>query len=110
MLKQRIEAGVLRDNMKVRVRLLERQLSDVERNVEVQRVRPGPCDLDIRRSLAHALQGGGRFERDLGLRRAYEHDQPKMVLIQDGERLRLDALVVDKDVVDAQAHGSSDGP
>lgn len=107
MLKQRIETGVLRDDVKVRTRVLERKLPDIERDMKIERVRSAPRDLDVRRALAHALQGGGGLERDLRLRRADEDDQPKMILVQDRQRLRLDALVVDQDVVDAEAHRAS---
>lgn len=81
--------------MEVRARVLERQLPDIERHMKIKRVRPAPGDLDVRRPLAHAAQGGGGVERDLGLRRADEDEKPEMILMQNRQRLRLNALVVD---------------
>lgn len=87
MLKQRIELGVLRNDVKVRARVLPRQLSDVERDMEILRVRPAPCDFDVRRALAYALQAGGGLERDLGLCRADKHDQAGVILMQNESAL-----------------------
>ena len=107
MLDQRIEPRVLRHDMKEGARIGCRQPPNVEGYVEIERVRPGAADLHVLGTRSESLHGGCEFERQAGLRGANEDRDPEMVGVKRRQLLRLDAFVIDEDVVGA--HGRGDG-
>jgi|GEM_PF-4547000 len=86
--------------MEVSIWLLCRKLTNVERNMKVQRVDAIARDLDIPGAGAKALKRRSGFERDFGLVSANKNKHLEMLLVKKIKRLGLDILVIDEDVID----------
>lgn len=99
MLEQRIEAGILRNDVKVSGRVCRRQLPDIERDVEVEGVLAVAGNPHILAIRSHALQCGSDLERHLRLACADEHENLEVVMFQRSQGFGLDALEIDQDVV-----------
>ena len=102
---QRVEAGVLRDDVKVRSRIGRCELAYVKSDVKVESVGTVPHDLDVLRPGSESLHRASDVEEDLVLSRADENDDLKVLLIEHCHRIGLDILEVYEDVICANAHG-----
>ena len=99
---QGIETRVFGDDVEIGVRLANRELADVERDVEIQRIFPVAADLYIPGTLAQFLHGLGQVEGDLGLAGAHENKHLERVAGKDFKIFGADVFEVDEYVVGGQ--------
>ena len=85
--------------------LADIELTDVERDVKVQRVRAIAGNLDVVGLLAQALHRFGQFKRKLVLLRTDKQGDLEVLPRQSRNLLRLGILKIDKNVIDSRCHG-----
>jgi hypothetical protein len=96
---QGVEAGVMGNHMEERIGLPLAEATDVERDVEVQRIGAHARDLDVFGPGAQALHPLGEGEGDAVLLGADEHHHLERPSSQQLQPLGLQTLEVDQDVV-----------
>lgn len=101
-----IESCVLRNDMTVRIRLCDGELPNVEGNMKIQRIGTTPSHLHVRPLGPSPLQRRGNFITDLGLLLANKNHDFEAFLLKHSDRGRLNALIVDKNVVGSHAASS----
>ena len=94
---QRIEAGVAGHDGELRARVLLRQVADVERDMEVDRVRAVARDAQVLDSGAERLQRTGQLHRHLVLLLAEEQHDPARTRHQPPHASGLHVLVIDQE-------------
>lgn len=106
MLNKRIKTSVFRHDMEIGPRLNPSQDTDIESNVEIQRIRAIPGDLDVFGPISHLLQRRSNFKRYFRLIGSNKHQNLKVILIQHSHSLRLHVFVVNQNVVCFQGEHS----
>ena len=102
MLNERIEPFVFRDDVKVCGRISGHDLTNVESDVKIKRVRTVPEYLDVLNLGPQPLNRGGYLVGQLGLTRSDEQHDLKVILVERRKLCRLNTLEVDQDVVGSQ--------
>jgi len=102
MLYERIEPGVLRDDVKEPGWVRGGKTPKVEGDVEIEGVGSGRFELDVLCTRAEVLHGKDEVDRQLRVLRAEEDHDLEVFCRQQVERLDVDILEVDEDVVGSQ--------
>ena len=102
MLDQWIEARVFRDDVKEAARIFCCELAEMKGHMEVQRIRAGRFEHDVFTARAELLHCKYELDRELGVLGAEEDDDAEMLVLDQVERLDMNVLEIDQDVVGVQ--------